>query len=325
MRACSKRWCFTINNPGDYDPAAHNVEDEIVFAIWQHERGAQAGTEHIQGYVRFAMRKRMQTVKNYFACQDMHLESARGSEEECKNYCTKLETRAREGEYHGAHVDGSIKPENYDPNEGKQGHRTDLDAICAECTKGNALIAIAQAHPGDYIRYHAGIVALHSLVAPLPPLTRPIQVYVLWGVSGAGKTHRVLTSSEQSPYTVLGRGRDPWGRYRGEQTLLLDEFNWTQWTLQEMNALLDKWRCCLDCRYADRYAAWTLVYICCNETPNAWYPDASLPLITSLRRRLARSCREVLSRLPSLSDLIASEPNPNWGEAEYNYDDAPQQ
>jgi len=42
----SLRWCFTINNPGDFRVAF--VPAQMEFLVWQLERG-EAGTVHIQG------------------------------------------------------------------------------------------------------------------------------------------------------------------------------------------------------------------------------------------------------------------------------------
>lgn len=302
----SKRWAFTLNNPGDWTPQTDGDRNgEIAFMVWQTERGAE-GTTHIQGYVRFHSRKRLNTAKNLLGNAGLHLEIARGSEEDNRRYCTKEDTRA-EG------TAGTVNPDNYDAQEGKQGRRSDLEGIAEQCRAGHSLRNIAQEHPGDFIRYHAGIAALHAQVAPAPPAERIVMVTVLWGDTGVGKTHRVMNAvAAEDLYIVSGRGRDPWGMYRGEQVLLMDEFNWELWSIQEMNGILDKWRFRLDARYHDRYAAWTRVYICCNESPVAWYPAASQPLIQSLRRRIQTSCRLVLSREPSLGDLLEAEPNPQF-------------
>ena len=172
-----------------------------------------------------------------------------------------------------------------------------------------SLIQIAQEHSGDFIRYHSGIEKLHQLTAPPPPIARDVAVWVLWGATGTGKTHRVMTNHPNC-YVVAGRGRDPWGQYNGEAVLLMDEFDWEKWSVQEMNKITDKWRYLLDARYHDRYAAWTQIYICSNETPTAWWPNASQPLIESIRRRLRPGVRQVSSQAPTLDEIKAMPPSP---------------
>ena len=123
-----KRWCFTVNNPGAWEPLA-DVDDmaEIGYIVWQTERGDREGTKHIQGYVRFQRRMRLNAVKQFFKRRDMHLEGARGSEAQNKDYCTKESSRVD-----GTHGEAS----EYDPKQGQQGRRSDLEAIAEEVKPG---------------------------------------------------------------------------------------------------------------------------------------------------------------------------------------------
>jgi len=278
----NNRWCFTINNPGEYRPVFR--PEHMAYLVYQIERGSEAGTQHLQGYVRFHNRKRLSTVKNVLENQGAHLEQARGSEEQNKAYCTKEDTRES----------GPFEFGVYDKDAGKQGNRSDLAEIAMMARRGAALQEIADAHPGDYIRYHAGIQALHLLIAPPPPVGRDVTVTVLWGPTGTGKTHRVLNRWETC--YMVDAGRDPWGNYNREATICFDEFDFTRWTIQQMNKYLDKWRCLLDARYHNRFAAWTHVVICANSCPADWWPNEPHLLRLSFFRRIARSCHNVTDR-----------------------------
>lgn len=316
----SDRWCFTVNNPGDWAPhvaapavaaaaaAAPEADDDIAYMVWQTERGEQ-GTVHIQGYVRFHRRKRMATVKNFFGRADMHLERARGNEKQCKEYCTKEDTRI-DGSY------GELFPDAYDPDLGQQGARTDLTAVAELCKQGATLTVIAQTNPETFIKFHAGISALHAAVRPPQPLERELVVFVLWGDTATGKTHRVMhAESPDQLYVCPGPGRDPWGAYRQEPAILLDEFDWQAWPLQKMNQILDKWPLQLDARYHNLYAAWTRVYICCNDSPTSWYSNATQALRAAIRRRIATRCRLVLDkeRFPTIQSVFEEQaPEPNF-------------
>ncbi|AUM61892.1 Rep [uncultured virus] len=288
-RQMSKRWMLTVFD----DVWTPTFTEDMKYAVWQRERCPSTGRIHVHIYVRFVGKKRMSAVKNAFCRQDMHCEVARGSEAEATEYCEKEETRIEAGV--------RWKPANFDAAEGKQGRRSDLEAIAAKCKEGASIAAIAEAHPGDYIRYHAGINALHEQVAPKPPAAREVQVIVLWGATGTGKTHRIMTQFPEC-YPVIW-GRDPWGHYQGEDCVLFDEFDWEKWSIQEMNRFLDKWRCLLDARYRNRYAAWTRVAICANSCPSSWWPNAPVLLLQSIRRRIATSCYKVLSKEQEIEDM----------------------
>lgn len=294
----SKRWCLTVFD-NVWTPS---FTQEMAFAVWQRETCPDTGRIHVHIYVRFIGRKKLQTVKNIFMRADAHLEIAQGNEEECTAYCEKEESRLEAG--------ARWNPANYDAKIGMQGRRSDLEAIATKCQEGVSIKSIATDHPGDFIRYHAGIQALHAQVAPKPPLQRDVQVLILWGVTGQGKTHRIMNSFEDC-YCVKP-GRDPWGMYRGEECVFFDEFKWQQWTIQDMNRYLDKWRVLLDARYRDTYGVWTRVAICANDSPVTWYSDQSWPIVQAFRRRIQTSSYLVLSKEQKLEDM---EQTPNFSPA----------
>jgi len=280
------RVVFTINNPGDFIPAWD--PSKMAYLVWQRERGEQ-GTEHLQGYCRFTKQFRLRTIAPLLGGH-AHILLARGNEQQCKDYCTKEDTRIEVGEEHG----------EFNPDAGKQGRRTDITAIVAKCAAGVPLRQIAADHPADWIRYHQGIESLHLQLQPEQPVQRQVAVQVLWGPSGTGKTHRVRTNDtllRMGGIFVVKPGRSPWDRYQGQKTILFDEFDWTKWEIFDMNQYLDKWGTDLSCRFRDKSAAWTLVVICSNSSPVTWYTTAGLEVQLALRRRLGHGCRHVVSRL----------------------------
>lgn len=292
MNCRSNRWTFTIANPGEWRPDWNELSDNgAVYMIYQLEIAPTTGTPHLQGYVRFDGVKRGATVKRWLR-PEAHLEKARGDEKSNKEYCSKDESRAP----------GALSMEfgEYDATAGKQGNRSDLEAIRDKIKAGHSIADLADEHPSDFIRYSSGIQNMHAVLAPRPAASREVQVCVLWGPTGVGKTHRIMTAAPDA-YQVEP-GRDPWGRYNGEELVCFDEFDYTKWTIQQMNRFLDKWRCPLDARYRDRYAAWTRVVILANCSPLTWWPDAPLPLIESIRRRIQGHVFHITTRDQDLDD-----------------------
>jgi len=280
------RVVFTINNPGEERPIFN--EEKMAYLVWQLERGAN-GTLHIQGYCRFNKKYRLRTVIPLFGGR-AHVLIARGNEQQCRDYCTKEDTRVSAGEEHGV----------FNPKAGMgKGHRSDLDEIAAKCAAGVPLQTIIAAHATSALRYIQNIVSVHAWVAPEPPAQREITVQVLWGPSGTGKTHRVLMNStlrNTGGIFVVRPGRDPWGRYMGQATILFDEFDWRKWEIYEMNQYLDKWTTELDSRYHNKSAVWTRVIICANSSPTTWYANQEMELLLAFRRRLGHGCRHIVSQ-----------------------------
>jgi len=271
MTTQANRWCFTFNNaPVGWAPPTGS---EVLYMIWQREKGA-AGTEHVQGYVRFQGRKRLSSAKKWFSVQEIHLEPAKGSEAQNRAYCSKEATRIGE----------TLEFGEYDETVAKQGQRTDLETIAKDLIQGRSLRDVALEHPGDYIRYSLGLEKFQQLVQPPPPLEREVLVQVLWGPTGTGKTHRARIGFPEA-YEVMS-GRDPWGGYQGQTTVIFDEYNADKWSIQDMNRYCDKWRCTLDCRYHNKYAGWTLVVICSNSDPWSWWPQEHQELRAAFWRRI---------------------------------------
>lgn len=289
----TKRWMITIFS--EEDPV---VPLPVAYGTWGKETCPTTGRVHSHMYLRFEKKCRMSTLKNRLERDDAHCEPAKGTEKQCRDYCwsegeheDKLPHRLAKGPEIGM----------FDAGMG-QGKRSDLEEIAADAKAGATERYIAEKYSSDFIRYSAGIRNFIAVVAPKPPLMRDVLVTLLWGPTGTGKTHRCLTAYPDL-YCVKP-GRDPWGLYRGELTILFDEFDWEAWKIQDMNRYLDKWRVMLDARYNDRYGVWTRVLICANSPPQSWWPSAAPLLKDAFTRRIRGQTYLVEQREPDLNGLL---------------------
>lgn len=89
--SANRRWIFTLNNYTEEDlEHFKNLSDVITYVIFGREVGDN-GTPHLQGYLELKTRRRMRGVKELL-CERVHLEVARGTQEENKKYCSKQDT-----------------------------------------------------------------------------------------------------------------------------------------------------------------------------------------------------------------------------------------
>jgi len=270
----------------------------MAYLVYQTERGAQ-GTIHLQGYVRFNNKKRLLGAKALIHPQ-AHLEIARGTEAQNKAYCTKTESQ-----FPGPHGEYGT----FLPTAGIQGKRTDLDKVTESIKGGATYEDIADQYPREFIKFTNGIRSLIEACTPLPPVSRTIQCWVLWGATGTGKSHRVRTEYPDA-FLVLP-GRDPWDGYTNQKVIIMEEFNWEDWPINTMKQILDKWRYRLQRRYHNGYALWEKVFILTNSDPLTWYPNAAMNDLNALRRRLNVSCRHVVSIDGTLQDILMNQfPSP---------------
>lgn len=143
LMSVSRRYVFTLNNPTPEDVEFYNVQlqqPNVRYAVYGNELGA-SGTPHLQGFVIFTGTQRFNAVRQFL--RRAHVESARGTSVQARDYCKK---------------DGDFREFGEFPQE--SGRRTDLDALVAwsdEFTRDNgrppSSPEIAKEHPYGYLKY----------------------------------------------------------------------------------------------------------------------------------------------------------------------------
>ncbi len=201
----ARAYCWTANE----DPrGALLAEQNIRYAIWQHERAPTTGHEHWQGYLQLREHKTLRWCQ--LKLGRWHFEQARGTLAENKQYCSKAESR----------IDGPW--EMGSPSRG-QGERSDLAGIAASIVEQfRPLREIACDQPSAYVRYHRGFRALQDAV--FPPEERKFEKIVTFeGPTGIGKS---FSCRKQWPGAFwMWESDQCWtDGYMGEEVVILDEF-----------------------------------------------------------------------------------------------------
>lgn len=261
-RVRARNWCFTINNPEE--GWTHPTDPEVRYCVYQKEVG-EKGTPHIQGYIEMFKAYGIQRMKTFLKCSWVHLECRRGTQSECRAYCTKSETR----------MTGTEPTEYGTPASESQGARSDLSLFCDRLKNNEPIVDIAMDHPETYVKYNRGLEKLHSLLAK--PRTEATEVIVIWGDTGLGKSRM---AQEMMPNGADGYHRE-WtslsfdGRYasdyRGEPVVWIDEFAPHQMTREVFLRLTDMHPC--ELRILGAYVNWNprLIVITSNIPPAQWY------------------------------------------------------
>ena len=90
--AALARWAFTLN---DYTPEEEQklvgalTPQTAVYAIVARKRAPTTGTPHLQGFVHLRRHQRFDAVKKLLDTPRVHLEPARGTDQENRDYCRK--------------------------------------------------------------------------------------------------------------------------------------------------------------------------------------------------------------------------------------------
>ena len=271
------RWCFTVNNPGAWRPAFNATH--MDYMCYEIEHAPTTGTEHLQGYVRFKTRKAIATVKGLIY-KEAHLEAAKGNEEQNRTYCNK------EG--------GIVEQGVYDGTQGsKQGKRNDLTEALDKLKAGVPKAKVFQEHMNLIVKYPTGMEKAAEVAMGEPAPKRAVHNTVLWGKTGTGKTHRCMMSFPDA-YCAVAREKGTWDFYSGQDVVILDEFDpLLMSNLSVLLKWLDEWKTQLECRYVNRWARWTRMYITCQTDPRTWYTGN----IQEHRQALVRRLSEPMGRI----------------------------
>lgn len=267
-RRLCKNWVFTIH-ANEVDTETWPVANECPiqppsgykFMMCQVERAPTTGRLHLQGFVCFC-----RSIGRARVCKLLgghcFVDIMRGRVSDNELYCGKDETKVR-----GPWTFGQAP---------QQGKRTDWARVKELSALGKSEEEIYTEAP-HLANCSRGVDKLRQLFGPKPAPYRNVRVIVLWGSPGTGKSHRGRITYPDA-YVVTGKYYEgkSFDGYNGELQLILDEWRDTEWPITFMNALLDKWKLQLTCRYQNKYAFWDTVIIMTNDNPeNAYLADPS--------------------------------------------------
>ena len=242
----SRDWCFTCF---DTDKELAFDKDNCRYIIYGRERCPTTDREHYQGFAIFNRTCRIPKAKSWIGGGDgTHLEPRRGTRIEARDYCRKDGDVFEWGEFEGMTKEQLFKqPIGY----------------------------IKENYPEFYCRYHRGLEKLQTK----GDKWRDVQVHVLWGATGSGKTRLVMEMDNvykiDPPYTW-------WDGYEGEEILLIDDYKVGAIPRGMLLNLLDGYRLRLETKGGHTWALWRTVYITSNFNPEYW-EDAILRRVTSVR------------------------------------------
>lgn len=255
-----RKWVFTINNYTDDDCAAVKAID--CLRIKAGLEVGESGTPHIQGAVVFRNPRSMNAVKRDLGGR-AHMEKMRGTWGDQK-YCLKDDKVLRDDDY------------------STQGQRNDLVNFREALKRGAEDYELLEDNLREFAKYPRMIGMARAAYAKKNTREfRKIEVIVMWGPAGCGKTRRAY---DEGAYVFDDYENGWWDGYMGEKVLLIDEF-YGGIQYSKLLKLLDGYQHRLKVKGGFTYAAWTKVYITSNKECTEWYGQGFTP---ALKRRVTQ-------------------------------------
>lgn len=176
----------------------------------------------------------------------------------------------------------------------KQGKRTDLAEAIETLRNTKSIKKVAENHPNTFIIFHRGLEALWQQLFNEPRNREEnVNVVVLWGPTGTGKTKRAyelasrLQEQQGLGYFVKPSFNTWWDGYKGEKVVIIDEYS-GQWNIDYMLLALDRYPLKVEVKNGTVNLAASIIIITSNIPPAEWYINASLEKKAALQRRIAK-------------------------------------
>lgn len=271
----SRKYQLTINNPND-----HGFSHERIRTILSEFSGlrywcmcdevGEQGTPHTHVYVVFNNGVMFDTMHRKF--YGAHIEKANGSNQDNRDYVRKEGKWAEDAKHE------TNKPETFEeygelpPDRTKS--ETQADQIMQMIRSGKSNAEILEQIPSAYSKINYIEQARQTLLQEQnKDAWRDLTVTYLWGDPGAGKTRSVMEKYGYSKvFRVTNYDNHPFDGYMGQDVLVFEEFR-SGIKIQDMLNYLDGYPIDLPCRYANKVACYTKVYLISNIPLEKQYPN----------------------------------------------------
>lgn len=265
--ARAMRW--TLNNYSDeeVDRLREYGRFSCRYQVFGYEIAPTTGTPHLQGYTSWDNKK----SADKFIAEISPKLSVRTCDESAQtnaNYCKKKESK-----------DPTKNPSYEEFGEmPRQGKRTDWCGALEKIKNGQAIEDVIDDQP----QLLPCIRALENYKSKqLKPKNRPVEVIVLWGDAGSGKSRWAY---ETYPDLYSKSPNKWWDGYTGQTTILLDDY-YGYIPFTELLNVLDRYPYHAEIKGGHVWAQWTTVILTSNKPPNKWYAKGWPP---ELQRRISK-------------------------------------
>ncbi|WP_279283198.1 replication protein [Clostridium sp. C2-6-12] len=257
---------MTINNPLEKDFTHDKIKEEIkkikscIYYCLSDEIGSKEKTHHTHIFIACSSSVRFSTIKNRFS--QAHIEMARGTSEQNRDYVFKNGKYEKEK---GVTKLPDTQEEFGEMPLERQGARNDINDLYDMIKDGMSDYEIFEENP-NYILQIDTLEKVRQTFRQneYKSKVREIIVTYIWGKSGTGKTHGVMNKyGFENVYRVTNYSHGGFDGYRGQDVIIFEEF-YSNFKIQDMLNYLDCYPLELPCRYTNKVACFTKIYIISN-------------------------------------------------------------
>lgn len=271
----SRKWLVTINNPIDKGYTHEAIKNilgklkSVVYWCMSDEIGLMGQTPHTHIFIACSSAVRFSTLHKRF--EGAHFDVAKGTCQQNKEYVYKIGKWA-DTEKEDTSVKGTQEEYGEMPVE-RQGKRNDIDDLYDMIKKGMTDYEILESSP-QYITMIDKIERVRQSVMEekYKDVWREMDITYIYGETGTGKTRYVMEKYGYSKVYRVTDYKHPFDGYKGQDVICFDEFR-SSLPLGRMLDYMQGYPVELRCRYANKTACFTKVYIISNIPLSSQYMD----------------------------------------------------
>lgn len=298
-----RKYQLTFNNPVEHGFTHEVIKSTLsgfsglIYWCMCDEIGEQK-TYHTHVYAAFKNAVEFAAVQRRF--YGAHIEAAHGSHRENRDYIRK-EGKWAEDAKHETNLPETFEESGDLPDEPDKRRRQSVEVLAMiEAGADNAEIIRAYPSCMNHIR-NMDATRQTLLESQYRKQFRNLTVHYIWGQTGVGKTRSVMDAHGYENVYQVTNYAHPFDGYRGQPVMLFDEFR-SDLPTKDMLKYLDGYPIMLPCRYNDKVACYTTVYIVSNIPIEKQYPNVQIDepeTWNAFRRRIT----DVTEMLPDDTEI----------------------
>ena len=273
----SRKYQITINNPLDHG-YTHEKIKQILNSLTSVEywclcdETGENGTSHTHAYFVARNQIMFSTLQPRF--YGAHIEPANGSNQENRDYIRKDGKWLTDAKRETNHAETFEESGELPPDRATGKKET---AEIYELVKdGASNYEIMEQYPNAMNRLDRVEQARQTILAErYKNEYRTLEVTYIYGDTGVGKTRGVMEEYGYSNVYRVTNYAHPFDGYKGQDVIMFEEFR-SSLPISDMLNYLDGYPCILPCRYADKQACYTKIFIVTNTPLEKQYPNVQL-------------------------------------------------
>lgn len=285
----SRKWQLTFNNPAEHGWTHEKIREVLrtfkTMAYWcmADEIGAEEKTPHTHLFINLSPSNcRFSTLKNKFP--GAHIEKVLGTSRDNRDYIRK-DGKWKETEKGTTSVEGSFEEFGECPEE-HQGKSGEAGRILELLKDGASNLEVIEEVPSA-MKFIDKVERTRSALRDnlFANSWRDLTVTYIFGKTGSGKTRSVMDKYGYKNCYRVTDYRHPFDTYDGQDVLIFEEFR-SGLKHGDMLNYLDGYPLLLPCRYFNRQACYTKVFLVTNIPPDMQYQGVDGPSRDAFFRRI---------------------------------------